>query len=76
MKKHNNTNYMTGYELAKFVNEMLTARGLKTIPPQMVYNYMKKQYIKTTDIGGQALVSESDAEAFAEKYVAKKLTSK
>lgn len=41
------THTMTGYQVAKAVNELLTLRGLKAIPPQMVYNYMKKGMIKS-----------------------------
>lgn len=60
---------MTPYQVAKTVNEMLTSRQLKTIPPQMVYNYVKKGLIRSEN--GHIRVEV--AEDWAERYVAKKL---
>lgn len=68
-----NIEFLTGYKLANAINEMLKSRGLKEIPPQMIYNYKRKGYIKSVDVNGQNLVSVEEAELFAEKYVAKKL---
>lgn len=60
---------MTGYQVAKLANKELAANNLKTIPPQMVYNYIKKGYIKA-ELG---VVSEAEANRWIEKYVATKL---
>lgn len=38
--------HLTGYQLAQIASEKLG----RTIKPQMVYNYMKKGYIKTTPV--------------------------
>jgi len=62
------TTTLTGYQTAKVVNEMLAARGLKAIPPQMVYNYIKKGYIPSQH--GQVTL-EAAAE-WADAYVAKR----
>jgi hypothetical protein len=65
---------LTGYKTAKFVNEMLKDReartgvAMKPIPPQMIYNYISKGYIPSTD----GLVDEADAAEWAEAYVAKR----
>lgn len=64
---------MTGYEVAKKVNQLLTGAGLKAIPAQMVYNYMGKGYIRTVEVNGQSLVTVEDAAAWADKYVSKRL---
>jgi hypothetical protein len=61
---------MTGYAVAKRVNEILTSAGLKAIPPQMVYNYIKKGYIPSTN--GE--VSVEAAAEWAEQYIAKRLS--
>lgn len=61
---------LTGYQTAKVVNEMLTMRGLKVIPPQMVYNYIKKGYIPS--VNGQ--VTLTAASEWADAYVAKRAT--
>jgi hypothetical protein len=63
------TSALTGYAVAKVANEMLAQRGLKTIPPQMIYNYIAKGYIEKNDEG---LVELDTAAAWAEAYVAKK----
>ena len=39
--------WVKGTDIAKALNAELEARGLKTIRPQMVYNYMRKGYITT-----------------------------
>lgn len=66
--------YLTGYRLAKKVNEVLEHFELKSIPPQMVYNYIKKGFIPTTEVNGQALVTNEDAVTWVHKYVSKKLS--
>jgi len=61
---------MTGYKLAKKVNQELEAHGLKAIPPQMVYQYIAKGYIPShVDSNGQRLVAESDAYEWMDSYV-------
>lgn len=67
---------MSPYKLTKLINEMLTARGLKNIPPQMIYNYCSKKYIASTFENGKIVISLEEAERFAEKYVAKRLANK
>lgn len=37
------------YAAAKLVNEILSEHDLKNIPPQMMYNYVAKGYIPSTD---------------------------
>ncbi len=73
MNNNNNNNFFTGYTATKFVNEYLVSRGLSEIPPQMIYNYMKKKYIVTTVVDGQNLIAFDDLNNWVEKYVARKL---
>jgi hypothetical protein len=59
---------MTAYAAAKIVNAELKARGLvKQIPPQMIYQYVSKGMIPSTD----KRISMQDLEAWFEKYYAK-----
>jgi hypothetical protein len=62
---NNQESAMTGYKLAKIVNVKLAEVGLKTIPAQMVYNYMKNDYISKTDENAQL--------AWIETYVSKRI---
>ena len=64
------TTLLTPYEVAKVVNEMLAARGLKEIPTQMCYNYIKKGYIVSS---APNRVSPEDASEWGEQYVAKRV---
>ncbi len=74
MNNNNSTNNLvTGYQATKFVNEYLTVRGLKEIPPQMVYNYMKKGYIESVIVNGQKMIDIETLGVWVEKYVARKL---
>jgi ABC-type branched-subunit amino acid transport system substrate-binding protein len=60
---------MTGYAAAKLINAALEAAGVqKAIPPQMVYNYMKKGYIATTADGH---VDVASLEAWLGRYLQK-----
>lgn len=68
--------YLSGYELCKLINVMLDDRGIKNIPPQMIYNYMSKGYIKTVVHDNRNMIELAEAEKFAEKYVAKKMSNK
>jgi len=63
---------VTPYAAAKIVNEILTEVGIKNIPPQMVYNYVGKGYIASTEIAGKKKVSIEDLQVWIEKYLAKK----
>ena len=60
---------MTGYKVAKRVNAELRTRGLKEIPPQMVYQYIAKGYIPSHVVNGQSLVTEPEADAWIQGYV-------
>ena len=60
---------MTGYALAKLVNSALAEEGLKPIPPQMVYNYIRKGYIEAS-FGD---VPDDAAASFIETYVANRI---
>jgi hypothetical protein len=54
---------LSPYKAAKLVNEILDAHDLASIPPQMVYNYVRKGYILSTqDAKGKILVDEMDFE--------------
>jgi hypothetical protein len=51
---------MTAYQLAKLVNEALESAGIdKRIPPQMIYTYVRKGYIKV-DEAKRISVEEAD----------------
>lgn len=65
--------FMTAYKLSKVTNEVLKAVGIKTIPPQMIYNYVAKGLIKAEVVEGQNLVSKVTAEAWLTKYISRKL---
>lgn len=66
------TNTLTGYKVAKLANTQLTEAGLNEIRPQMVYNYMKKGFIKTVEVDGQNKVEIEVAQAWIDAYIAKK----
>jgi hypothetical protein len=61
---------MTPYAAHKLVNAQLADHELKAIPPQMIYNYVKKGYIPSTD----GKVSEDDVQAWTDGYVERKLS--
>lgn len=63
---------MTPYGAAKIVNAVLETYGLKSIPPQMIYNYVGKGYIASTLVDGKKKVSMADLQAWTIKYLAKK----
>ncbi len=64
---------LTPYAAAKIVNIALAANEIdKTITPQMMYTYAKKQYIKTVKVENDNKVY-FDGEAFKlflQKYIA------
>lgn len=60
---------MTGYQAAKLVNAALEAAGVeKTIPAQMMYNYLKKGYILKNEDG---TVNEESLTEWLAKYLTK-----
>jgi len=64
------TNTMTGYQLAKVTNAYLKELGLKEIPTQMVYNYMKNRLIKSTT---QGTITHQVGEEWMFKYLNKRV---
>lgn len=69
---------MTPYAAAKIVNAELKKRGIKPIPPQMMYNYTsaklnegKKPLIAFTRENG---VDADDLQRWLKSYIAKKLS--
>jgi hypothetical protein len=63
---------MTGYKFAQLMNAKLREAGLKEIPAQMIYNYISKNYIKTTTVAGKKVVSQEEFDRFVSKYIDKK----
>lgn len=63
---------MTPYGAAKIVNSILVENEIKTIPPQMVYNYAKKGYIVSSTVEGKIDIDEKDLMTWLIKYLAKK----
>lgn len=66
------TNKLTGYKVAKAANEALKEAGFEEIPPQMVYNYMRKGYIATVEQDGKKFVEEKVANAWIAGLVEKR----
>jgi hypothetical protein len=61
------TNTMTPYAAAKQVNNQLAELGIeKVLPPQMIYTYVTKGYIKSVTVDGKKRVT---AEALATWFV-------
>jgi hypothetical protein len=71
-KEQTKMDNLTGYKFTKRINEELAVHGLKEIPPQMVYNYISKGYIKSVEVDGKRFVTEADANEWQAKYVAKR----
>jgi hypothetical protein len=64
---------LSGYEVAKKVNELLRGSGLKEIPAQMVYHYIKKGYIESVDVNGARKVPVDKAAEWVQAYYAKRV---
>jgi hypothetical protein len=64
---------LTGVAVAKMTNNELSARGLKTIPPQMIYRYIAQGYIPAHDENGARRVSAQDAATWIEAYVGRRV---
>lgn len=60
--------FVTGYQIQK----MLEAKGVVR-KPQMIYNYIKNNLIKSQIHNGQKVVKIEDANAWIDKFVAKHL---
>jgi hypothetical protein len=76
----------TPYQMASVVKNILEAVGLPTIPPQMIYGYVRQGYIAAEHVTVEIkksksertsrpgyVVTKANAVAWTEKYVAKKL---
>ena len=60
---------MTGYKASQLVNKALEDNGIdKQIPAQMIYNYLKKGYIKKNSDGS---VNEESLIEWLNKYLEK-----
>jgi len=67
---------MTPYAAAKIVNTKLADLGIaKKLPPQMLYTYVSKGYVKSTLVDGKPRVTEDQLAEWFAGYVAK-LTNK
>ena len=65
------------YKAAQVLNEILRANDVAEIPPQMIYNYVKKGVLRTYEIDGRKYVDENgtDTKDFAQwaiRYCTKK----
>jgi len=60
---------ITAYKLAKLTNEDLKKEGLPEIKPQMIYNYVKNNLIKTNEKGE---ILEEVGLAWKTKYITNK----
>jgi hypothetical protein len=63
---------LTGYQLHKVVNHKLEECGFDSIPPQMIYNYMKNGMIPFQVVDGKKLIEVDDAREWIAKYINKK----
>jgi hypothetical protein len=67
--ERNQMNTLTGHQVAKVVNTKLEDAGFATIPPQMVYNYMKSGMIPVTYVEGKKRITVEDAKAWMAKFI-------
>lgn len=64
-----NARAFTPYKASKIVNALLEEMGIeKVLPPQMFYNYVKKNFIKTNNEGK---IEEEELRRWFEKYVSR-----
>jgi hypothetical protein len=77
--------FVTPYACAAIVNEWLQVHeiadensetGYKQVPPQMFYNYVKKDYIPSIVIEGKKFVNVEDLKKWYVGYVTKTRTPK
>lgn len=66
---------MSPYAATKIVNSWIADLGVdKKLPPQMLYTYVKKNYIPSVEVDGKKLVTEADLKTWFEtKYAVKNL---
>jgi hypothetical protein len=65
---------MTPYAAAKIVNATLDAEGIeKVIPPQMMYTYANKGYVKSVTVDGKRRITEDGLNEWLLGYVNKLL---
>lgn len=68
------SNTMTPYAAAKIANKVLEENGIeKTLPPQMLYTYTAKGYIKSETVNGKRRVTREQLDEWLVKYVSKLL---
>lgn len=60
---------LTGFQLSKVLNAKLEERGLKTIPSQMIYNYMKSEKIAFIVVDSKKRIEIAEARRFVESYL-------
>lgn len=63
----------SGYKMSKVVNVRLVENSLKEIPPQMIYQYISKGYIKSVTENGKRFVTEEVMNEWCDKYITKRL---
>jgi hypothetical protein len=66
---------MSPYAATKLVNAWIADLGVdKKLPPQMLYTYVKKNYIPSVEVDGKKQVTEVDLKTWFEtKYAVKNL---
>ena len=68
---------ITGYQLTDVLNSKLSEHGMKKIPPQMIYNYIKKGYIShVVDEKGKKRVELTEAKRFITSYLSGDIQTK
>jgi hypothetical protein len=66
------TETMTPYKAAALVNAQLKEQGFeKQLPPQMLYTYVSKGYIKSVEVDGKKRVTHEALTEWFVGYVAK-----
>jgi hypothetical protein len=67
---------MTPYKAAKIVNAALVTEGIeKVIPPQMMYTYANKGYVKSVTVDGKKRITKDGLDEWLVGYI-NKLTGK
>lgn len=62
---------MTPYQCSKIFNQVLNEAGLENKPPQMLYNYVSKSMIPSTEIEGKKRVAVEDLQKWIVKFMKK-----
>jgi hypothetical protein len=63
---------LTGYQLSQVLNVKLEEVGIKEIPSQMIYNYIRKGYITTVTVEGKKRVTLTESKRFIATYLESK----